>query len=155
MRKSLLADLTQSITEMSADNKTFDNMIETIGKTYGDPATKVPRLELANLCFKISTAISRNSGPDAPRKVLLFAIKGLRSLGFSVEVNNFSNEEQTFNPCIISRWGVVTGQVLEALFFLAETSAEWHEYMCTAYQILLGMPYSEQMSRSRKIASRK
>jgi len=155
LRKNLLEDLARLITERSIDTKRLDSLIETIGKTYGDPATKVPRLELANLCFKISGALSHTSDLDTPLKVLLFTIKALQSFGFIIDVKNSSNDEQSFNPFIISRWGIVNVRVFEALSCLAETSGEFREYMGTAYQILFGMPYSDQASGSRKIPSRR
>lgn len=138
-RKTLLADAMRLCD--SGNLALVESILKNIQKTYAEPASEVPRLELME--FQRSLAV-KYLMEEKLVKAVETAIKALQSLGFVIKGGDILHVSGV--PLIIEKWGFMMDFVIDYWVVLTrsyrsiapELEAQAKAYLKTCYKICVG-----------------
>ncbi len=144
MRKDLLRDVYDALEVKSVNTVNAETLLNSLNKTYRDPPTEVPRLELDQLYIKLGGVYAEQGELE---KVLEMALLALESLGYVIKGARLPLVPG--ENLLIEKWGIMTDETLTvwAFFWSAFSVFAQHQpllwtqattYWKTAYKICVG-----------------
>lgn len=147
-RRQLTTDLAQAFEAISrtrapqrASMAKIEGIVAKLEKTYRQPSSEVPRLEIWDAYLSLAAV---HATSNQPRKAIEFALKTLESLGYSIEGGQLSDSPGTMLR--VKRWGLMVDGLIGCWMILCrmycdgapDLANQAEDYARTTYRICVG-----------------